>query len=91
MVEQVLIDLRSCYPQSFDFEQMDTVLKLVRDRMQADSMSRHETIKESFFCDNTVTLKGLDLTQHHEYDPHVYTVFQDNDGFGSWLAYQVGL
>lgn len=70
---------------------MDTVLKLVRDRMQADSMTRHETVKESFFCACSKTIKGLDLTQHHEYDTKTYTVYQDNEGFGIWLAYQVGL
>ena len=49
MIEQVVADFRSCFPNSFDFKQMDTVLKLVRERMDVDSFTRIERHKETYF------------------------------------------
>ena len=32
-VEQVIMDFKSCFPSSFDFNQMETVLEMCRERM----------------------------------------------------------
>lgn len=47
-VEQVVMDFKSCFPNSFDFNQMETVLAMCRERMQIDMISRIEENKESY-------------------------------------------
>ena len=42
-VEQVVMDFKSCFPSSFDFNQMETVLEMCRERMQIDVFSRIES------------------------------------------------
>jgi len=48
-VEQVVMDFKSCFPNSFDFSQMETVLSMCRGRMQIDMISRIEENKESYY------------------------------------------
>jgi hypothetical protein len=48
-VEEAVIDFRSCYPNSFNFDQMNIILTMVRERMVVDEFSHIEDIKESFY------------------------------------------
>jgi hypothetical protein len=80
MVEQVMTDFRSCFPNSFDFKQIKTILKLVRDKMDVDTYSRIESNMESYFS----STEASDDKEH-------YSIKKDYNGFADWLAYQVGL
>jgi len=44
-----MVDFRSCFPNSFDFKQMNVILKLIRQRMDVDNFSRLENRKESYY------------------------------------------
>ena len=48
MVEQVLMELRGCYPQSFGFDQGENVLRQVAMRMNVDPVTYIEAKKESY-------------------------------------------
>ena len=75
-----MTDFRSCFPNSFDFKQIKTILKLVRDKMDVDTYSRIESNMESYFS----STEASD-------DKENYSIKKDYNGFADWLAYQVGL
>lgn len=93
-----MADFRSCFPSSFDFKQMDTVLKLVRERMDVDSFSRIEKTKETYLnsllnldkCCHAPSKKGS-FQRQNVVDVLTYDIRNDNEGLGRWLAYQLGL
>ena len=93
-----MADFRSCFPSSFDFKQMDTVLKLVRERMDVDSFSRIEKTKETYLnslrtdvkCGHAPSKKGT-FQRQNVVDVSTYDIRNDNEGLGRWLAYQLGL
>lgn len=64
MIESVVIDFKSCYPNSFDFQQMERILQLCQSRLRVDEVSRLEDYKESYFsfylweCNQRVTALG---------------------------------
>ena len=80
MVEQVMTDFRSCYPNSFDFKQIKTILKLVRDRMDVDTYSRIESHMESY-------LASTDMQDDGKIDTDQYSITKDYNGLADWLAY----
>ena len=75
-----MTDFRSCFPNSYDFKQIKTILKLVRDKMDVDTYSRIESNMESYFS----STEASD-------DKENYSIKKDYNGFADWLAYQVGL
>lgn len=51
-IEEIILDFRSCFPNSFHFEQIDVILRIIRERMQVDEFSHIEEIKESYYVNH---------------------------------------
>ena len=79
-----MIDLRSYYPNSFDFKQMNVILKLVREKMDVDNFSRLENKKCSYFnyLPNAGPREDMNLFQ-----TSTYKIGEHNTGLAQWLAY----
>jgi hypothetical protein len=50
-----MTDMKSCYPGSLCFDQINVILNLVKERMDVDVASRKEKKKEAFFSFKAMT------------------------------------
>jgi len=48
MVEKVVVEMRSLYQSTFGFDQIELILRQVRNRMKVDSISKIEKHKMAY-------------------------------------------
>lgn len=53
MVEKVVVEMRSIHQDSFGFDQIELVLRQVRQKMKVDTISKIERIKMAYHEDDT--------------------------------------